>query len=71
MGYGRRALELLQQYYEGKIEFSGEEEEAMEEEEIELTAEVKPRKHLPPLLVSLNDRKAERLHVSVGGVHDG
>ena len=33
MGYGRRALELLQQYYEGKIEFSGEEEEAMEEEE--------------------------------------
>lgn len=72
MGYGRRALELLQQFFEGKIEFSGEEEEEEEEtEEVALTEEVRPRKHLPPLLVSLNDRKCERLHVSAGAWAEG
>ena len=30
-----------------------------------LDAEAKPRKHLPPLLVSLADRKPVRLHVGV------
>lgn len=43
----------------------GEEEEVIEpEEEVEgLNIEAKPRKHLPPLLVSLADKKMDRLHV--------
>ena len=42
-----------------------------ETEEVALTEEVRPRKHLPPLLVSLNDRKCERLHVSAGAWAEG
>lgn len=67
MGYGRRALQLLHDYFQGHIQWSGEEEEVIEpEEEIEgLNIEAKPRKHLPPLLVSLADKKINRLHVKV------
>lgn len=76
MGYGRRTLQLLRQYFEGKIEFTGEEEDdPMDEDDDEddkidkrddgsLHEVAKPRKHLPSLLVSLSDRRAERLHVS-------
>lgn len=78
MGYGRRALQLLQQYFEGKIEFTGDEEENEEEEdgneddETErgsLLEVAKPRKHLPSLLVSLSDRRAERLHVPIASTN--
>ena len=66
MGYGRRTLQLLQEYFEGKIEYHGEEEEEEEEEEGgSLHEEAKPRKHLPPLLVGLSDRRPERLHVVI------
>lgn len=66
MGYGRRALQQLQDYFQGRVQWSGEEEETLEEEAPQgLDAEAKPRKHLPPLLVSLSDRKPERLHVGV------
>lgn len=76
MGYGRRTLQLLRQYFEGKIEFTGEEEaDGMDEDDddddkIDKTDDgslhevAKPRKHLPSLLVSLSDRRPERLHVS-------
>jgi len=65
MGYGRRTLQLLHDYFQGHIQWSGEEEEVIEpEEEVEgLNIEAKPRKHLPPLLVSLADKKMDRLHV--------
>ena len=67
MGYGRRALQQLQDYFQGRVQWSGEEEAPLEEEAPQgLDAEAKPRKHLPPLLVSLADRKPERLHVGVG-----
>ncbi|KAG7249821.1 hypothetical protein CRUP_033729 [Coryphaenoides rupestris] len=46
MGYGTRALELLQMYYEGNL----------------LEEVVTPRKELPPLLLKLSERRAERLH---------
>ena len=66
MGYGRRALQQLQDYFQGRVQWSGEEEAPLEEEAPQgLDAEAKPRKHLPPLLVSLADRKPERLHVGV------
>ena len=69
MGYGRKTLQLLQEYFEGKIEFTGDMEEEIEDDdddqEVSLQEEAKPRKHLPPLLVSLNDRKVERLHVGL------
>lgn len=75
MGYGRRALQLLQQYFEGKIEFTGDEEEdedGNEDDETErgsLLEVAKPRKHLPSLLVSLSDRRAERLHVPIASTN--
>lgn len=73
MGYGRRALQLLQDYFQGRVEWSAEAEEEEEgakgmeeEEEVQgLNVEAKPRKHLPPLLVSLADKKIRRLHVSI------
>ncbi|XP_044749369.1 RNA cytidine acetyltransferase [Coccinella septempunctata] len=69
MGYGARALFLLQQYYEFKIPSI--EENAMEvQEEIEnvepedvdlLEEHIEPRKKLPPLLLMLSERAPERL----------
>ncbi len=73
MGYGSRALKLLEDYYKGNIvdltEKNGKhEEESGIEEEIDnvqnlelLTESIKPRKNLPPLLLKLNERKAEKL----------
>lgn len=69
MGYGARALFLLQQYYEFKIPSI--EENTMEiQEEIEnvepnevelLTEQIEPRKKLPPLLLMLSERVPEKL----------
>ncbi|KAL4224487.1 N-acetyltransferase 10 [Mactra antiquata] len=69
MGYGRRAMHLLEQYYEGKIQNISEqtlddknEAEIVADDEVTLLEErVNPRKHLPPLLMKLNERKAEQL----------
>ncbi|XP_005046440.1 PREDICTED: RNA cytidine acetyltransferase [Ficedula albicollis] len=69
MGYGSRALTLLQMYYEGKFP-------CLEEETVQKTKEittvssetvglleevVTPRKDLPPLLLKLSERQAEHL----------
>ncbi len=73
MGYGTRALELLTQYYQGEItnlqETETDQPDSIEGKETEeeanmtlQTEELKPRKNLPPLLVELKDRPAERLH---------
>lgn len=76
MGYGTRALELLTKYYQGElsspdINDEGDTADVDDDEEEEdmdtsgggiLKEKVKPRKKLPPLLVDLQSRKAERLH---------
>uniref|UniRef100_A0A8C0FXM9 RNA cytidine acetyltransferase n=1 Tax=Bubo bubo TaxID=30461 RepID=A0A8C0FXM9_BUBBB len=69
MGYGSRALTLLQMYYEGK--FPCLEEETIQKpkeiatvssETVSLLEEVvTPRKDLPPLLLKLSERQAENL----------
>ena len=68
MGYGSRALELLQQYYEMKIPNINEAaveksiEAVGDDEEVSLLEEtIKPRKNLPPLLLELSERKPEQL----------
>lgn len=69
MGYGKRAMHLLEQYYEGKIQNISEasvddtnEAENVDDDEVTLLEErVNPRKNLPPLLMKLNERKAEQL----------
>jgi len=70
IGYGRRALEMLQKYYEGRIPNVNEGSKSeptqnidpVDEEEVELQTErVVPRKSLPPLLLKLSERPAERL----------
>lgn len=70
MGYGKRAMQLLKNYYEGKFtSLSGEEEEEEEttfeeitEEDADLLTEVvKPRKKIPTLLKRLSERKPEIL----------
>ncbi|XP_060620967.2 RNA cytidine acetyltransferase [Anolis sagrei] len=69
MGYGSRALRLLQMYYEGKFPCL---EEKMTQKTREITTvsseavslldeSVKPRKDLPPLLLKLSERQAENL----------
>ncbi|XP_075694115.1 RNA cytidine acetyltransferase [Rhinoderma darwinii] len=69
MGYGGRALQLLQMYYEGQL--AGLEENAsnkaqeitpISSEAVSLLEEtVTPRKNLPPLLLRLSERPAEKL----------
>ncbi|GMH35584.1 hypothetical protein BSKO_03452 [Bryopsis sp. KO-2023] len=76
-GYGARAVDLLQKYYEGQMldvdgNFASEEDEpnstnggaaAPPDADGQLLSEqIKPRADLPPLLVNLSDRKPERLH---------
>lgn len=68
MGYGSRALELLKRYYEFKIPNLEEDEDTQEEienvaeEEVGLLEEcIEPRKKLPPLLLKLSERRAEKL----------
>ncbi|XP_022083616.1 RNA cytidine acetyltransferase-like isoform X2 [Acanthaster planci] len=68
MGYGSRALKLLQRYYEGQFPSLGENSSAptelntVQSEEVDLLEEViGPRKNLPPLLSKLSERPAEKL----------
>ncbi|KAH0516674.1 N-acetyltransferase 10 [Microtus ochrogaster] len=69
MGYGSRALQLLQMYYEGrfpcleeKVFETPQEIHTVSSEAVSLLEEViTPRKDLPPLLLKLNERLAERL----------
>merc|ERR1719430_1773259 len=68
MGYGSRALHLLQEYYQGKIvavreDMEEETIDQVEEEELGLLEEtLAPRKNLPPLLLELGERPPEALH---------
>ncbi|XP_013931419.1 PREDICTED: N-acetyltransferase 10 [Thamnophis sirtalis] len=69
MGYGSRALRLLQMYYEGKFPCLEEkviqkprEIATVSSEAVSLLEEaVMPRKDLPPLLLKLSERQAEHL----------
>ncbi|NXK23460.1 NAT10 acetyltransferase, partial [Arenaria interpres] len=69
MGYGSRALTLLQMYYEGKFPCLDEktiqkpkEIATVSSETVSLLEEVvTPRKDLPPLLLKLSERQAENL----------
>lgn len=69
MGYGSRALQLLEQYYEGQFPVLEEQEQtpasaitSLSSEAVSLLEEVvSPRKDLPPLLLKLNERRAESL----------
>ena len=68
MGYGSRALELLQKYYEMKIPNIDEDItennkiKSLEDEDVSLLEEtLKARKNLPPLLLKLSQRKPEKL----------
>lgn len=68
MGYGSRALNLLQQYYEGKMISLSETKEVednvtpVDEQDVSLVDErLTPRKNLPPLLMKLTERKPEKL----------
>uniref|UniRef100_A0A8C1UMG5 RNA cytidine acetyltransferase n=1 Tax=Cyprinus carpio TaxID=7962 RepID=A0A8C1UMG5_CYPCA len=64
-----RTLQLLQQYYEGQFTLLDEQEQtttstitSVSSEAVSLLEEVvSPRKDLPPLLLKLNERTAERL----------
>lgn len=90
MGYGSRALKLLQDYYEGKIVDINENSESLKVNDDDngedngknideisdvdlLTETIEPKKKLPPLLLKLNERRAERLDylgVSFGLTND-
>lgn len=68
MGYGSRALTLLQRYYEGEFPNLDESSSVakdintVQSEAVGLMEEVMaPRKNLPPLLSKLTERPAERL----------
>ncbi|XP_043938781.1 RNA cytidine acetyltransferase [Protopterus annectens] len=69
MGYGSRALQLLQMYYEGKcpcleekITQKSKEISTVSSEAVSLLEEVvSPRRDLPPLLLKLSEKPAERL----------
>ncbi|MEQ2303504.1 N-acetyltransferase 10 [Ameca splendens] len=69
MGYGSRALQQLQMYYEGKFPTMDESTQpahtqitSVSSEAVSLLEEVvTPRKELPPLLLKLSERRAERL----------
>ncbi len=75
MGYGQRALEQLQMFYEGRLQDLSEDveltplEPTVEEEITELA----PRKQLPPLLSKLSEKKPEKIEylgVSFGLTND-
>ncbi|CDW54381.1 tRNA bind 2 and DUF1726 and Helicase RecD and GNA T acetyltr 2 domain containing protein [Trichuris trichiura] len=69
MGYGSRAVELLQQYYEGAFPALDEVQTDLQPLEVNgqesggglLEEKIAPRKDLPPLLAKLSERRAERL----------
>ncbi len=61
MGYGTRALELLCDYYEGKMVSLDIEEDEVDEPK-EVSDEIKPRKKLKPLLAKLTDIRPPKIH---------
>jgi N-acetyltransferase 10 len=73
MGYGKKALQMLKGYYEGKFASLSEKDvseqtedsdgyEEINDDETDLLTEiVKPRKKIPTLLKRLSERKAENL----------
>jgi N-acetyltransferase 10 len=71
MGYGTRALELLEAYYEGKFTNLDEAKTTISSTSIRrdeipsssklLEEKIVPRKNLPPLLQKLAERPAENL----------
>lgn len=70
LGYGKRALELLRQYYQGFIPLEIENPEEEDTPVIEkptnvdinlLEETVEPKKVLPPLLLKLSERRPEPL----------
>ena len=74
MGYGSRAISLLERFYAGQLASldEGAADELVEEEGAErvpppaagdglLSETLKPRKHLPPLLCALAERRPERV----------
>ncbi|XP_028304821.1 RNA cytidine acetyltransferase [Gouania willdenowi] len=69
MGYGSRALQLLQMYYEGKFPTMDENTQSKHNEITTVSSEavslleevITPRKELPPLLLKLSERRAEHL----------
>lgn len=71
MGYGSRALKLLEEYYSGKMcsldednlmDNNLQEIQCVEDESIGLLEEtISPRKSLPPLFLKLSERQAEKL----------
>lgn len=71
MGYGKRALQLLMNYYEGKFTSLNEDDTLEENSEVEdeetnedtdlLNEVIKPRKKIPTLLKRLTERKPEAL----------
>ncbi|KAK9516513.1 hypothetical protein VZT92_024437 [Zoarces viviparus] len=69
MGYGSRVLQLLQMYYEGKFPTMDESTQSSHNEITSVSSEavslleevITPRKELPPLLLKLSERRAERL----------
>ena len=82
MGFGKRAMFLLQKYYEGKLTNLDEAMDAdqatkqvntVPEDEVSLLKEsVGPRDNLPPLLSKLEERRPEQLDylgVSFGMTH--
>ncbi|KAF9291140.1 GNAT acetyltransferase 2-domain-containing protein [Linnemannia elongata] len=76
MGYGSRALELLSQFYEGQFSMLSEDDDdkpeynmaRVDDSELEgaslMTDDIKIRdpKKMPPLLLKLSEKKAEKLH---------
>ena len=70
MGYGSRALGLLKQYYSGLVPCSEEGGEMEirpvgeidpDEKDTLISEQIKPRQDLPPLLLQLSERRAEKL----------
>ena len=79
MGYGKRAMQQLVQYYSGNITNLSEEDDEGTVDKVGMNGEsavkvtdkdletnlleetIKPRKNLPPLLLKLNERRAEKL----------
>ena len=67
MGYGKRAMQQLVDYYTGQIPCLNDTEESapkVPDHDLDtslLEESIKPRKNLPPLLLKLNERPAEKL----------
>lgn len=71
MGYGAKAMQLLQHYYEGKfpslkedslpVPVGAKEDSATPDGENLRSEKIAPRKKLPPLLLNLNERPPEHL----------